>query len=107
VQIGGVTIPAGDVVLPLFASANRDPSVFADPDRFDVSRVPANHLAFGAGVHHCLGAQLARLELQEAFNGLLGRVPGLRLAVPASELRFKPGMALHSLRELPVKWDEP
>ncbi len=105
VQIGGVTIPAGEAVLPLFGTANRDPAVFPDPDRFDVSRAPANHLAFGAGTHHCLGAQLARLELQEAFRGLLGRLPGLRLAGPASDLEFKPGMALHTLRELPVSWD--
>jgi cytochrome P450 len=107
VELGGVTIPAGEIVLPLYATANRDPSVFSDPDRFDVSRAPASHLTFGAGVHHCLGAQLARLELQEAFRGLLGRVPGIRLAVPATELRFKPGMAVHSLRELPIRWGEP
>lgn len=107
VQLGGVTIPAGEAVLPLFGAANRDPSVFSDPDRFDVSRASAHHLAFGAGVHHCLGAQLARLELQEAFRGLLGRMPGLKLAVPAQELRFTPGMAIHSLCELPVRWGEP
>ena len=107
VAIGGVTIPAGEQVIPLFATANRDPSVFADPDRFDVTRDAASHLSFGAGVHHCLGAQLARVELQEAFRGLIGRLPGLRLAVPASELEFKPGMAIHSLRELPVLWGEP
>jgi cytochrome P450 len=107
VELAGVTIPAGEVVLPLFAVANRDPSAFSDPDRFDVSRAPANHLTFGAGVHHCLGAQLARLELQEAFRGLLGRMPGIRLAVPAAELQFKPGMAVNSLRELPIRWGEP
>ena len=107
VELGGLTIPAGEVVLPLFATANRDPSVFSDPDRFDVSRGPASHMAFGAGVHHCLGAQLARLELQEAFRGLLVRVPGIRLAVPATELRFKQGMAIHSLQELPVRWAGP
>ena len=107
VQLGGVTIPAGEQVMPLYATANRDPSVFTDPDRFDVTRDAASHLAFGAGVHHCLGAQLARVELQEAFRGLIGRLPGLRLAVPASELEFKPGMAIHSLRELPVLWGEP
>jgi cytochrome P450 len=106
-DIGGVTIPAGEEVIPLFATANRDPSVFPDPERFDVSRDAASHLSFGAGVHHCVGAQLARVELQEAFRGLIGRLPGLRLAVPASELRFKPGMAIHSLRELPVLWDDP
>ena len=107
VEIGGVTIPAGEQVIPLFATANRDPSVFTDPDRFDVTRNAADHLSFGAGVHHCLGAQLARVELQEAFRGLIGRLPGLRLAVPASELEFKPGMAIHSLRELPILWGEP
>src|SRR5215470_974984 len=107
VQLGGVTIPAGEQVIPLFATANRDPSVFGDPDRFDVTRDATSHLSFGAGVHHCLGAQLARVELQEAFRGLIGRMPGLRPAVPASELEFKPGMAIHSLRELPVRWGEP
>jgi len=104
VPLGPVTIRAGESVLPLFATANRDPSVFGDPDQFDVTRDAASHLAFGAGPHHCLGAQLARLELQEAFRGLLGRMPGLRLALPARELRFKPGMAVDSLRELPVAW---
>jgi cytochrome P450 len=106
VQIGGVTIPAGEKVMPLLGAANRDPSVFSDPDRLDVTRDAASHLSFGAGVHHCLGAQLARVELQEAFRGLIGRLPGLRLAVPASDLEFKPGMAIHSLRELPVRWGE-
>jgi cytochrome P450 len=107
VRLGGVTIPAGEQVMPLYSTANRDPSAFTDPDRLDVTRDAASHLAFGAGVHHCLGAQLARVELQEAFRGLIGRLPGLRLAVPASDLEFKPGMAIHSLRELPVRWDEP
>ena len=107
VAIGGVTIPPGEQVIPLYGTANRDPSEFSDPDRFDVTRDAASHLTFGAGVHHCLGAQLARVELQEAFRGLIGRLPGLRLAVPAGELEFKPAMAIHSLRELPVRWDEP
>jgi len=107
VELCGVTIPAGDVVVPLYATANRDSSVFGDPDQFDVSRAPSSHLAFGAGPHHCLGANLARLELQEAFRGLLKRMPGLRLGGPAARLRFKPGMTLYSLRELPVCWDQP
>jgi cytochrome P450 len=107
VRIGSQTIPAGEVVIPLYDVANSDPSVFANPDRFDVTRACANHLAFGFGVHHCIGAQLARMELQEAFRGLLGRMTGLRLAVPAEQLRFKQGMAIHSLSELPVKWDRP
>jgi len=107
IQLGGVVIPAGELVIPLYSTANRDPSVFTSPDRFDVTREAASHLAFGAGVHYCLGAQLARVELQEAFRGLIGRLPGLRLAIPASDLEFKPGMAIHSLRELPVRWGEP
>ena len=107
VQLGDVVIPAGELVMPLYSEANRDPSVFTDPDRFDITRDAASHLAFGAGVHHCPGAQLARVELQEAFRGLIGQLPGLRLAVPASDLQFKPGMAIHSLRELPVRWDQP
>lgn len=105
VPVGDVTIRAGEVVVPLYATANRDDAEFGDPDRLDVGRRLVSHLGFGAGAHHCLGAQLARMELQEAFRGLLGRLPGLRLAVPASQLSYKPGMAIFSLRELPVTWD--
>jgi cytochrome P450 len=104
VTLGDVTIPAGDTVVPLTATANRDPRAFTDPNTLDVGRPAAGHLSFGAGAHHCLGAHLARLELQEAFRGLIRRMPGLRLAVPADQLRFKPGMALYSLTELPVRW---
>jgi cytochrome P450 len=84
--------------------ANRDPAAVSDPDRLDVTRPQAAHLAFGAGVHHCLGAQLARMELQEALRGLLGRVPGLRIATPVDELRFKDGVIVRSLHALPVWW---
>ena len=104
VELGGVTIPAGEVVLPMTMAANRDPSVFSEPDRFDISRAPASHLGFGSGAHHCLGAQLARVELQEALRGLVTRLPGLALAVPPADLRFKPGMAIHNLRSLPITW---
>jgi cytochrome P450 len=104
-ELGEVAIPAGDLVFPLFHLANRDPSVFSDPDRFDITRPVGTHLGFGFGAHHCLGAQLARIELQEAFRGLLGRLPGLRLAVPADELRFKEKMTITSVYELPVTWD--
>jgi len=105
VLLGDVTVRAGEAVVPLYATANRDTAEFGDPDRLDVGRQLVSHLGFGAGAHHCLGAQLARMELQEAFRGLLGRLPGMRLAVPASQLRYKPGMAIFSLRELPVRWD--
>jgi cytochrome P450 len=104
VELGGVMIPAGEVVLPIFRSANQDPSVFTEPERLDIDRGQAGHLTFGGGFHYCLGAQLARVELQEALRGLVTRLPGLALAVPASELRFKPGMALLNLREMPVTW---
>jgi cytochrome P450 len=105
VELGGVTIPAGEVVLPIIQAANRDPSVFSEPEIFDVTRPPVSHLGFGSGAHHCLGAQLARVELQEALRGLV-RLPGLALAVPPADLRFKPGMAIHNLRALPITWTE-
>lgn len=106
VQLGEVTIPAGEVVLPIIQAANRDPSVFSEPDRFQPGRTPVSHLGFGSGAHHCLGAQLARVELQEALRGLVTQLPGLALAVPPADLRFKPGMAIHNLRALPITWTE-
>jgi len=106
VCLGGVTIAAGETVLPSFNTANRDPAAFDTPDRFDVGRAPKTHLGFGAGVHHCLGAQLARMELQEAFRGLLTRLPGLRMTVPMSELEFRAGQVIASMRTLPVTWDD-
>jgi len=105
VTLGGVTIPAGGMVFTLFVIANRDPAAFPDPDTFDITRQPGTHLGFGVGAHHCLGAQLARAELTEAFRGLLGRLPGLRLAVGVDQLRFKQNMTITSLMELPVTWD--
>ncbi|GAB3137405.1 cytochrome P450 [Micromonospora sonneratiae] len=104
VELSGVTLPKGAAVLPAFVAANRDPAVFPDPDRLDLSRPSNPHLGFGAGVHHCLGAQLARLELQEALRGLLTRLPGLRVAIPDAELRFKSGLAVRCLEALPVTW---
>jgi cytochrome P450 len=106
VRLGGVTIPAGETVLPSFNVANRDPAAFDDPDRLDVGRAPRVHLGFGAGAHYCLGAQLARMELQEAFRGLLTRLPGLRMTGPVSDLEFRAGQAIASMRELPVTWDD-
>ncbi|GIF66387.1 cytochrome P450 [Asanoa ishikariensis] len=104
VELSGVTIPAGSIVMTSMVAANRDESVFTDADRLDLSREITQHLGFGAGAHHCLGAQLARMELQEALRGLLRHLPGLRIAVPDSELRFKTGMIVRSLQTLPVTW---
>jgi hypothetical protein len=78
--------------------------VFSEPDRFDLGRVPSGHLTFGSGTHHCLGAPLARVELQEALRGLVTRLPGLALAVPPADLRFKQGMAIYNLQGLPITW---
>jgi cytochrome P450 len=105
VALGGVRLPAGSAVLPAVISANRDPAVFTDADRLDLTRASNPHLGYGAGPHHCLGASLARMELQEALGALLRRLPGLRLAVPESQLRFKPGLVVRSLESLPVTWD--
>jgi cytochrome P450 len=104
VMLSGVTIPAGAVVLPALAIANRDPGVYEEPDGLDVTRKELSHLSFGAGVHHCLGAQLARMELQEALRGLVTRLPGLSVAVPDGELHFKQGMIVRSVESLPVTW---
>ena len=106
VTLGGVTIPAGEAVLPWLQAANRDPAAFDDPDRLDLDRPPRTHLAFGAGAHYCLGAQLARIELQEAFRGLLTRLPGLRMTIPMAELEFREGQSITNMRELPVTWND-
>jgi len=80
VEFGGQLIRAGEKAAALLGAANRDPAVFVDPDRFDIGRSPNPHLGFGAGLHFCLGAPLARVELQVAVAALLGRLPGLELA---------------------------
>jgi cytochrome P450 PksS len=102
VTISGVTIPRGERVFPVLASANRDESQFTNPDELDLTRDPNRHLAFGLGLHYCLGAPLARLEGQIAINTLLRRLPDLRLAIPRESLRRRPGLVLHSLESLPV-----
>lgn len=104
VEIAGVTIRAGDAVLPGLMSANRDESVFPDADRLNLARKENPHIGFGVGLHHCPGAQLARVELQEALGALARGIPGLRLAVDESELTFKRGLLVNSLTELPVTW---
>lgn len=99
VEIGGVTVPAGQKVAALLGSANRDPAVFADPDTLDVGRADNAHISFGAGVHFCIGAPLARVELQASFGALLGRTTRLELGRPA---RRRPEFVIRGLHELPV-----
>ncbi|MEU7825156.1 cytochrome P450 [Catellatospora sp. NPDC049133] len=102
VEFGGVTVPAGAVVMVSLLSANHDPQAFADPERFDPARTDNQHLAFGHGIHYCLGAPLARLEGEIAFNGLLDRFPKLRATRPLDELIWRPGALLRGLDRLPV-----
>ncbi|MBB5805369.1 cytochrome P450 [Saccharothrix ecbatanensis] len=101
VEIAGVVIRAGDGVMAAIGSANRDPRAFAAPDRLDLGRTPNQHLALGAGPHFCLGAQLARIELQEALAVLTRRFPGLRAARPVEELAWRK-VLVSGLAELPV-----
>jgi cytochrome P450 len=103
VEIGGVPIGPGEVVLVSLSGANRDPSRYADPERLDLGRDSGGHLAFGHGIHYCLGAPLARLEAEIAFAGLLERFGSMTLAVPPDELRWRPSTLIHGLESLPVR----
>jgi cytochrome P450 len=102
-EVGGVMIPAGEPVLVVTSSANRDPARFPDPDRLDVGRDASGHVAFGHGIHYCVGAPLARLEGEIAFGALLARFPGLSLAVDPAALRWRPSSLIHGLETLPVR----
>ena len=104
-EIGGESIGRGDPVLVVLAAADRDPERFPDPDRLDVSRRDNQHLGYGHGIHYCLGAPLARLEAQTALSTLLRRLPGLRLAVDPDDLRWRGGLIMRGLRQLPVEFD--
>ena len=103
VDIGGVTIPAREWVLCVTSSANRDPARFPDPDRLDVGRDAGGHVAFGHGIHYCLGAPLARLEGEVAFGALLARFPALSLAADPAMLRWRQSSLIHGLERLPVR----
>ncbi|MBB4893663.1 cytochrome P450 [Streptomyces olivoverticillatus] len=107
VEIGGVTIPSGEAVLVVLAAADRDPERFSAPDRLDITRAENPHLAFGHGIHYCLGAPLARLEGQIALGTVLRRFPDLALAVPAGELRWRPGVIMRGVHSLPVTFTPP
>jgi cytochrome P450 len=106
VEMSGGTLPGGAVVLPNLAAANHDPTVFEEPQRFDVHRFavapPNSHLGFGHGPHYCLGANLARMELQEAFRALAGRLPGLRAAEDLAAVPWSDGGFVDRPRRLLV-----
>lgn len=101
-EISGVSIPAGELVLPMLSSANRDENEFADPDIFNLDRDTRKHLAFGRGVHVCLGAPLARIEGQEIIREILSRFPNMRLSKNVDQLQWRKDVALRGLVSLPV-----
>jgi cytochrome P450 len=104
VEVAGQLIRSGDAVLPAINSANRDDSVFADADAYDPTRSPNPHIAFGYGIHHCIGSQLGRAELEIALGSIVTRLPELRLTVPEPELVWNEGVAFRRPNELPVTW---
>lgn len=106
VEVGGQTIEAGTTVVLSYNTANRDPERYPDPHTLDLGRDSGGHLAFGHGIHLCLGAQLARIEMRVAFSALLGRFPTLRLAVPAEDVALRPETAdIYGVKSLPVTWE--
>lgn len=104
IEVGGTTIRAGEGVVFATSVINRDESVYPAPDTLDWHRSARHHVAFGFGIHQCLGQNLARAELEIALGTLLRRLPGLRLAGPADEVRWKPGDTIQGMLELPVAW---
>lgn len=102
ITIGGVRIPTGDTVLLGIASANRDPSFTPEPDTLDLTREENPHLAFGNGIHYCLGAPLARLEARIAIGSLLHRFPRIELAIPRDQIRWRSSFREHGLAALPL-----
>ncbi|GAA2872964.1 cytochrome P450 [Streptosporangium fragile] len=100
----GAALRAGDVVIPSHDAANYDPRVFSDPHRMDFGRTPNRHLSFGYGIHHCIGRHLGHVEVVTAIALLTRELPALRLAVPAEDIRHKPGQAVGGPIELPVAW---
>jgi cytochrome P450 len=106
VDLDGHLIRTGDTVTLSIPAANRDPQQFADADTLDLSRPAVGHVAFGHGIHQCLGQQLARIEMQVAYPELFKRFPTLRLAVPPEEVPLRGDMLIYGVHRLPVAWDQ-
>ena len=104
VEFRDVLVPAQTVVMISTHAANRDPELLSDPDKLDITRGAMGHLAFGHGIHHCLGAPLARMEMRIAFPALLRRFPRLAAAVPFEEVPFRAFHFVYGLHSLPVTW---
>jgi cytochrome P450 len=106
IELGGETIGKGSTVVISLLAANRDPQRFDNPDTLDIHRTARGHLSFGHGIHQCLGQQLARIEMRAGFAGLLRRLPTLKLAIPAGEVKLKSDMNIYGVHELPVTWTD-
>jgi cytochrome P450 len=104
VEVEGVQIRKGQTVMVSLPAANRDPASFEDPDTLDITRPAHGHIAFGHGFHQCLGQQMARAEMRQAFPALLERFPELRLAVPPDEVPTRQDMYIYGVHRLPVEW---
>ena len=100
----GARLSEGDIVIPSHDAANRDPEVFADPERMNFDRDPNPHLSYGHGAHYCVGAHLGAVEIRTAIGLLLQQLPTLRLAVPAADVRWKAGHSITGPEGLPVEW---
>ncbi|MEV6229197.1 cytochrome P450 [Saccharopolyspora shandongensis] len=105
VELHGEQIKAGESVTISIPAANRDPEHFADPDVLDLLRASSGHVAFGHGIHQCLGQQLARVELQVALPALVTRFPALRLAIPPADVAMRSDMLIYGVHRLPVTWE--
>ncbi|MGW1836417.1 cytochrome P450 [Streptomyces sp. NPDC002067] len=103
-EVGGVLIKAGEGIICNLPAANRDPEVFAEPEKLDITRTERRHIGFGYGIHQCLGQNLSRVEMHEAWPRLFRRFPELRLAVDEKDLRFHDDAFTYGLEELPVTW---
>ncbi|WP_329331298.1 cytochrome P450 [Streptomyces sp. NBC_00663] len=104
IEIAGQVIKAGEGIIMANEIGNRDPEVFDDPDRLDLTRDARRHVAFGFGIHQCLGQPLARMELQVVYGTLYKRIPTLKAAVPLDDVRFKTDAFIYGVHELPVSW---
>jgi cytochrome P450 len=106
IQLGGHLVKAGESVTIAVQTANRDPAKFPNPDTLDLSRQATGHLAFGHGIHQCLGQQLARIEMQVTLPALFTRFPTLRLATPPADIPLRHNMNIYGVHALPITWDQ-
>ncbi|MGW6215816.1 cytochrome P450 family protein [Streptomyces sp. NPDC055109] len=102
IELHRTAIPRGDLVFLVFGAANRDPEAFRDPEVFDITRSATHHLGFGRGIHYCVGANLAKLQMRTAIAALVSQFPAIRLAVPRDAIRYRPSLVSRGLRALPV-----